>query len=148
MHVKYVEAQTSSRFCGREIRREGVLEWHQAKASADHDFVTTTTKLSLESFCLGVNVSLLVQYRVIPGVSKVTHIHMVADRKRSGKASIVKTKVADVETALQRSPLKSPSVYLNIITEFIALLKVMKGILLVAARRRIVSRIAGTVRKF
>ncbi|GFT84735.1 DUF4817 domain-containing protein [Trichonephila clavipes] len=50
----------------------------------------------------------------------------VADRKRSGRASIVKTKVADVETALQRSPLKRPSVCINIITEFISLLKVMK----------------------
>ncbi|GFU69247.1 uncharacterized protein TNCV_3285241 [Trichonephila clavipes] len=38
-------------------------------------------------------------------------------------------KVADVETALQRSPLKRPSVYVNIITEFISLLKVMKGTL-------------------
>ncbi|GFW48254.1 DUF4817 domain-containing protein [Trichonephila clavipes] len=46
----------------------------------------------------------------------------VADRKRSGTASIVKTKVADVENALQRSPLKRPSVYINIITEFISLL--------------------------
>ncbi|GFU96842.1 DUF4817 domain-containing protein [Trichonephila clavipes] len=34
----------------------------------------------------------------------------VADRKRSGRASIVKTKVADVETALQRSQLKRRSV--------------------------------------
>ncbi|GFX96174.1 DUF4817 domain-containing protein [Trichonephila clavipes] len=46
----------------------------------------------------------------------------VADRKQSGKASIMKTKVADVETALQRSPMKRPSVYINIITEFISLL--------------------------
>ncbi|GFX44966.1 DUF4817 domain-containing protein [Trichonephila clavipes] len=46
----------------------------------------------------------------------------VADRKQSGRASIVKTKVADVETALQRNPMKRPSVYTNIITEFISLL--------------------------
>ncbi|GFQ83612.1 hypothetical protein TNCT_217631 [Trichonephila clavata] len=32
---------------------------------------------------------------------------LVTDRKRSGRASLVKTKVADVETALQRSLLKS-----------------------------------------
>ncbi|GFW52149.1 DUF4817 domain-containing protein [Trichonephila clavipes] len=50
----------------------------------------------------------------------------VADRKRSGRASIVKTKVADVETILQRGPLKRPSVYINIIAEFIFLLKGMK----------------------
>ncbi|GFS75824.1 DUF4817 domain-containing protein [Trichonephila clavipes] len=43
----------------------------------------------------------------------------VADRKRSGR---VKTKVADVETALTRSPMKRPPVYINIITEFISLL--------------------------
>ncbi|GFW31577.1 DUF4817 domain-containing protein [Trichonephila clavipes] len=46
----------------------------------------------------------------------------VADRKRSGRASIVKTKVADVVTALQRSPMKRPSIFINIITEFISLL--------------------------
>ncbi|GFS87697.1 acyl-CoA synthetase family member 2, mitochondrial [Trichonephila clavipes] len=45
----------------------------------------------------------------------------VADRKQSGRASIVKTKVADVDTALQ-SPMKRPYVYINIITEFISLL--------------------------
>ncbi|GFV55631.1 hypothetical protein TNCV_1821181 [Trichonephila clavipes] len=38
----------------------------------------------------------------------------VADRKRSGRAFIMKTKVADVETTLQRSPLKRPSVYQTI----------------------------------
>ncbi|GFT73922.1 hypothetical protein TNCV_4895541 [Trichonephila clavipes] len=32
----------------------------------------------------------------------------IADRKRSDKAPIVKTKVADVETTLQRSPMKRP----------------------------------------
>ncbi|GFU52496.1 DUF4817 domain-containing protein, partial [Trichonephila clavipes] len=53
----------------------------------------------------------------------------VADRKRSGRASIVKMKVADVETALQRSPWKRLSVYINIITKFISLLKVMKDAL-------------------
>ncbi|GFW20432.1 uncharacterized protein TNCV_4546991 [Trichonephila clavipes] len=37
----------------------------------------------------------------------------VADRKRSGRAFIMKTKEADVETALQRSPLKRPSVYIK-----------------------------------
>ncbi|GFX63839.1 DUF4817 domain-containing protein [Trichonephila clavipes] len=50
----------------------------------------------------------------------------VSDRKRSDRASIVKTIMKDVETALQRSPLKRPSVYINIITEFISLLKMMK----------------------
>ncbi|GFW63749.1 DUF4817 domain-containing protein [Trichonephila clavipes] len=53
----------------------------------------------------------------------------MADRKRSDRASIVKTKVADVETALQRSPLKRSSIYLNIITEFISWLKGMNGML-------------------
>ncbi|GFW15484.1 DUF4817 domain-containing protein [Trichonephila clavipes] len=53
----------------------------------------------------------------------------VADRKRSNRAFMLKTKVADVETALQRRPLKRPSVYINIITEFISLLKVMKDTL-------------------
>ncbi|GFV80634.1 uncharacterized protein TNCV_4617961 [Trichonephila clavipes] len=54
----------------------------------------------------------------------------VADRKRSGRASFIrKTKMADVETALQRSPLKRPSVYINIITKFISVLNVMKGTL-------------------
>ncbi|GFQ98185.1 hypothetical protein TNCT_636021 [Trichonephila clavata] len=37
----------------------------------------------------------------------VRDIGSVADRKRSGRASVVKTKVAGVETALQRSPMKS-----------------------------------------
>ncbi|GFV40163.1 hypothetical protein TNCV_3953601 [Trichonephila clavipes] len=41
--------------------------------------------------------------------------------KQSGRTSIVKTKVADVETTLQRSPMKRPSVYTNIIREFISL---------------------------
>ncbi|GFV02527.1 DUF4817 domain-containing protein [Trichonephila clavipes] len=53
----------------------------------------------------------------------------VADRKRSDRAYIVKTKVTDVETALQRSPLKRPPVFINTITEFIPLLKVMKDAL-------------------
>ncbi|GFS74958.1 DUF4817 domain-containing protein [Trichonephila clavipes] len=53
----------------------------------------------------------------------------VAGRKRSGRASIVKAKVTDVETTLQRSQLKGSSVFINIIAEFISLLKVMKGTL-------------------
>ncbi|GFW82081.1 DUF4817 domain-containing protein, partial [Trichonephila clavipes] len=53
----------------------------------------------------------------------------VADRKRSGRAFIMKMKVADVETTLQRNPLERPSVYINIITGFISLLKVIKGTL-------------------
>ncbi|GFV28306.1 DUF4817 domain-containing protein [Trichonephila clavipes] len=53
----------------------------------------------------------------------------IVDRKRSGRASIGKTKVADVETVLQRNPLKRPYVYINIVTEFISLLKVMEGTL-------------------
>ncbi|GFV28059.1 transposable element Tc3 transposase [Trichonephila clavipes] len=39
-----------------------------------------------------------------------------------GKSVHRETKVADVETALQRSPTKRPSVYMNIITEIISLL--------------------------
>ncbi|GFY11290.1 DUF4817 domain-containing protein [Trichonephila clavipes] len=50
----------------------------------------------------------------------------VADRKQSGTikgtASILKTKMADVETALQNSPMKISSVNINIVTEFISLL--------------------------
>ncbi|GFX94803.1 DUF4817 domain-containing protein [Trichonephila clavipes] len=94
-------------------------------------------------------------FSFVPGVSKVAPIHMqkypsetapnaltttlsvkrfhdtgsVADRKRSGRASIVKTKVADMETALQRSPLERPSVNISIIMEFISLLKVLNGML-------------------
>ncbi|PRD26877.1 UNVERIFIED_CONTAM: cadm2 [Trichonephila clavipes] len=56
-------------------------------------------------------------------------IGSVADRKRSGRASIVKMKVAHVETVLRRSPLKRPTTCINIITEFTFLLKVMKGTL-------------------
>ncbi|GFW52155.1 DUF4817 domain-containing protein [Trichonephila clavipes] len=50
------------------------------------------------------------------------HTGSVADRKRSGRASIMKTKVAVVKTDLQRSPLKRLSGYMNIIMEFISLL--------------------------
>ncbi|GFS94102.1 DUF4817 domain-containing protein [Trichonephila clavipes] len=64
-----------------------------------------------------------------PNVSTITGLvewfcdtGSVADRKRWCRVSIVKTKVTDVETALQRSPIKRPFVYINIITEFIALL--------------------------
>ncbi|GFV79204.1 DUF4817 domain-containing protein [Trichonephila clavipes] len=46
----------------------------------------------------------------------------IADRKRSGRASIGKTKVADVKTVLERSLMKRHSVYINIITESISLL--------------------------
>ncbi|GFX45352.1 DUF4817 domain-containing protein [Trichonephila clavipes] len=53
----------------------------------------------------------------------------VAEMKPSGRASIVKTKRADVEIALQRSALKRQSVYINSTSEFISLLKVMKGML-------------------
>ncbi|GFY14396.1 DUF4817 domain-containing protein [Trichonephila clavipes] len=53
----------------------------------------------------------------------------VADRKSSGRVFIMKTKLAYVETALQRSPLKRPSVCMNIITKLIPFLKVMKGTL-------------------
>ncbi|GFX77959.1 DUF4817 domain-containing protein [Trichonephila clavipes] len=49
-------------------------------------------------------VTLLVQFR---------YTGSVADRNRSGRAAIVKTNVADVETTLQRSPLKRPSVYIT-----------------------------------
>ncbi|GFR17776.1 DUF4817 domain-containing protein [Trichonephila clavata] len=48
-----------------------------------------------------------------PNGSKITHLVQrfcaagwVAGRKRSGRASLLKMKVADVETALQRSPTK------------------------------------------
>ncbi|GFT09712.1 DUF4817 domain-containing protein [Trichonephila clavipes] len=47
----------------------------------------------------------------------------VADKKRSGRASIVKAKVAHVDTALRRSPMKRLPVYINIIMEFLFLLK-------------------------
>ncbi|GFY00333.1 transposable element Tcb2 transposase [Trichonephila clavipes] len=64
-----------------------------------------------------------------PNTSTITHLRQrfrdtasVADRKRSGRTFILKTKVADMETALQRSLMKRPSVYINIITEFISLL--------------------------
>ncbi|GFX17182.1 DUF4817 domain-containing protein [Trichonephila clavipes] len=46
----------------------------------------------------------------------------VADRKPLGTAYTVEAKVADVETALQRSPMKLQSINLNIISEFISLL--------------------------
>ncbi|GFX70207.1 DUF4817 domain-containing protein [Trichonephila clavipes] len=51
----------------------------------------------------------------------------VVDRKRSGRASIVKMKVADVEKKSnekqeQRSPMKRPSFYITINTEFISLM--------------------------
>ncbi|GFW61359.1 DUF4817 domain-containing protein [Trichonephila clavipes] len=59
-------------------------------------------------------------------VQRLRDTGLVADRERSGSVFIMKTKVADVETALQRTPLKRPSVYINIITEFISLLKVME----------------------
>ncbi|GFX36193.1 uncharacterized protein TNCV_2065341 [Trichonephila clavipes] len=62
-------------------------------------------------------------------VQRLRDTGSVADKKRSGRAFRMKTKVADVETDLQRSPLKRPSVYINIHTEFISLLKVMKGML-------------------
>ncbi|GFS73743.1 DUF4817 domain-containing protein [Trichonephila clavipes] len=39
-------------------------------------------------------------------VQRIRGTGSVADRKRSGRASLVETKVADVETALQRSPMK------------------------------------------
>ncbi|GFV85433.1 putative transposase [Trichonephila clavipes] len=60
-------------------------------------------------------------------VQRFRNTGSVADRKRPVRASIVKTEVADVETVLQRSLLKRQSVYINIITEFKSLLKVMKG---------------------
>ncbi|GFY30948.1 DUF4817 domain-containing protein [Trichonephila clavipes] len=60
-------------------------------------------------------------------VQRLRETRSVADRKRSSKVFIMKTKVAVVETTLQRSPLKRPSVYVNIIRNFKSLLKVMKG---------------------
>ncbi|GFU95485.1 DUF4817 domain-containing protein [Trichonephila clavipes] len=64
-----------------------------------------------------------------PNASKITYLVQlfrdtgsVADRKQLVIASIVKTKTADVDTALQRSPMKRPSVNINIVTEFISLL--------------------------
>ncbi|GFT51802.1 DUF4817 domain-containing protein [Trichonephila clavipes] len=53
----------------------------------------------------------------------------VADRKRSYRASTVKTKVVSVETLLQIIPLKRPPICIDIITEVISLLKLMKGTL-------------------
>ncbi|GFT11558.1 DUF4817 domain-containing protein [Trichonephila clavipes] len=46
-------------------------------------------------------------------VQRLRDAGSVADRKRSSRAFIMKTKVADVETALLRSPLKRPSIYIN-----------------------------------
>ncbi|GFX11007.1 DUF4817 domain-containing protein [Trichonephila clavipes] len=70
-----------------------------------------------------------------PNASSITRLGQrfydtgsVADRKQSGIASIVKTKVADVETTLQRSPKKSPSVYINIVTKIPEGLKLAKMI--------------------
>ncbi|GFY00328.1 DUF4817 domain-containing protein [Trichonephila clavipes] len=60
-------------------------------------------------------------------VQRLRDTGSVVDRKRSGRAFIMKKKATDVETTLQRSPLKRPSVCINSITEFISLLKVMKG---------------------
>ncbi|GFU62630.1 DUF4817 domain-containing protein [Trichonephila clavipes] len=54
-------------------------------------------------------------------VQRLRDTGSAADRKQSVRASIVKTKMADVETVLQRSPMKRPSIYINIITEFISL---------------------------
>ncbi|GFT66181.1 cytochrome P450 4C1 [Trichonephila clavipes] len=66
-------------------------------------------------------------------VQRLRDTGSVADRKRSGRAYIMKTKVANVETAIQRSLLQRErertSVYINIITKFISLLKVMKDTL-------------------
>ncbi|GFU70407.1 DUF4817 domain-containing protein [Trichonephila clavipes] len=62
-------------------------------------------------------------------VQRLPDTGLVAGRKPSGRAFVMKTKVKDVETALQRSPLKRPSVYINIITKFISLLRVIKGTL-------------------
>ncbi|GFS86767.1 DUF4817 domain-containing protein [Trichonephila clavipes] len=53
----------------------------------------------------------------------------VAHWKRSGRASAVKPKVENVETALQRGPLKRPSGYINILADSTFLLKMMKGTL-------------------
>ncbi|GFT69362.1 DUF4817 domain-containing protein [Trichonephila clavipes] len=71
----------------------------------------------------------------------------VADRKRSGRAFIMKTQVADVESALQRSQFKRPSVFINIITEFIFFLKVMKVMLGCSKAVQCVTH-HGTVSKF
>ncbi|GFU77388.1 DUF4817 domain-containing protein [Trichonephila clavipes] len=69
-------------------------------------------------------------------VQRLRNTGLVEDWKRSDRASIVKTKMADVETASQKSPWKRLSVYINIITEFMSLLKVMKSMLSVAASRQ------------
>ncbi|GFW66347.1 DUF4817 domain-containing protein [Trichonephila clavipes] len=57
-----------------------------------------------------------------PNASTITHLvqrfrapELMVKMKQSGRASIVKPKVADVDTALQRSPMKRPSVHVNII---------------------------------
>ncbi|GFW87138.1 DUF4817 domain-containing protein [Trichonephila clavipes] len=76
-----------------------------------------------------------------PNTSTITQVVLrfrdtgsVAGRKRSGKASRVITKVANVETALQNRPIKMPSVYINNITEFNLCRTGMNGILVVARR--------------
>ncbi|GFU70482.1 hypothetical protein TNCV_2511381 [Trichonephila clavipes] len=88
-----------------------------------HDLVASMLqqKYSSETAPNASTITLLVQW--------FRDIGSVADRKRSGRASIVKMKVAHVETVLRRSPLKRPTTCINIITEFTFLLKVMKGTL-------------------
>ncbi|PRD28326.1 UNVERIFIED_CONTAM: hypothetical protein NCL1_32708 [Trichonephila clavipes] len=71
----------------------------------------------------------------------------VVSRKRSGRVFLMKTKMAVEEPALQRSPLKKPSVYINIITKFISLLKVMKSTLVCSKPAQFVIH-RGTVWKF
>ncbi|GFX83880.1 DUF4817 domain-containing protein [Trichonephila clavipes] len=62
-------------------------------------------------------------------VQRLRDTGSVADRKRSGRAFIMKTKVADVVTAIKGNPLKRPSVYISIFTKFISLLKIIKDTL-------------------
>ncbi|GFS54846.1 DUF4817 domain-containing protein [Trichonephila clavipes] len=74
---------------------------------------------TLKSRCRGINAfHLKYPGKTAPNVSMITLLVQrlrdkgsIADRKRSGRALIMKTKVADVETALQRSSLKT--LYVN-----------------------------------
>ncbi|GFX48709.1 DUF4817 domain-containing protein [Trichonephila clavipes] len=74
-------------------------------------------------------INLGVQGETAPNASTITRFVQrfrdtgsVADGKQSGRASVFEMKMADEQTVLQRNPIKRPSVYIFIITEFISLL--------------------------
>ncbi|GFT86154.1 DUF4817 domain-containing protein [Trichonephila clavipes] len=96
----------------------------QEKASKSKSLFSSRTDIQRIS-----NTQIMQKYpgETAPNASTITRLVQwfhdtgsVADRKQSGRATIVKTKVADVETALQRIPLKIQSVYIDITAEFIS----------------------------